>query len=69
MQSIQQLNEYRSFLTIKRDINFGSIKTVTQLLKRTGRASLPNSVFNRLLEVLKAKQAENVPMFHRKQAW
>jgi hypothetical protein len=69
MQSIQQLNEYRSFLTIKRDINYGGIKTVTQLLKRTGKASLPNSVFNRLLVVLKAKQAENVPMFHRKQAW
>jgi hypothetical protein len=69
MQSIQQLNEHLSFLTIKRDINYGGIKTVTQLLKRTGRASLPNSVFNRLLEVLKAKQAENVPMFHRKQAW
>jgi hypothetical protein len=69
MQSIQEQNEYRSFLTIKRDINYGAIKTVTQLLKRTGRASLPNSVFNRLLEVLKAKQAKNVPMFHRKQAW
>jgi hypothetical protein len=69
MQSIQQQNEHLSFLTIKRDIDYGGIKTVTQLLKRTGKASLPNSVFNRLLVVLKAKQASKTPMFLRKQTY
>jgi replication-associated recombination protein RarA len=64
-----QYNTLKAVQIIERDIDFGSIKTVKQLLARTGKASLSYSAYYKLLKKMKAKQASKVPMFLRKQAF
>ena len=69
MMNATQYNTHKQVLIIERDIDFGSVKTVKQLLARTGRAELPYSVYCKLLTRMKAKQASKIPMFLRKQAF
>jgi hypothetical protein len=64
-----QYNTLKAYQVIERDIKLGGVRTVRQLLARTGRANLPYSVFSKLRGQLRAKKESAIPLFLRKQAF